>query len=61
MQSNGRFVKIHIELRNIALGTLKNIIPTSNLLLNSYFKNPTVGSHFIFVLNMHDNFHANQV
>ena len=48
MQSNGRFVKTHIELRNIALPqvtldvTLKNVIPTNNLLLNSYFENPIV-------------------
>ena len=35
--------------------TLKNVTPTNNLLLNSNFENPTVGSHFIYVLNMHAN------
>ena len=41
--------------------TLKNVTPTNNLLLNSYFENPTVGSHFLYVFNMHANFHANRV
>ena len=39
--------------------TLKNVTPTNNLLLSSYFENPTVGSHFLFVFNMHVNFHVN--
>ena len=41
--------------------TLKNVKPTNNLLLNSYFENPTVGSHFLYVLNMHVNFLANRM
>ena len=41
--------------------TLKNVTLTNKLLLNSYFENPTVGSHFLYVLNMHANFHANQM
>ena len=40
---------------------LLNVTPTNNLLLNSYFENPTVGLHVLYVLNMHDNFHANWV
>ena len=40
--------------------TLKNVTPTNNL-LNSYFENPIVGSHFLYILNMHANFHANQM
>ena len=39
--------------------TLKNVTLTDNLLLNSYFENPTIGSHFLYVLNMHANSHAN--
>ena len=39
--------------------TLKNVKLTHNILLNSYFENPTVGSHFLYVLNMHANFYAN--
>ena len=41
--------------------TQKNITPPNDLLLNSYFENPTVGSHFLYVLNMHANFHANRM
>ena len=41
--------------------TLKNVTPTNNLLLNSYLENPTVGLHFLYVLNMHANLHANRV
>ena len=40
--------------------TLKNVTPTNNL-LNSYFENPIVGSHFLYILNMYANFHANQM
>ena len=39
--------------------TLKNVTLTDNLLLNSYFENPTIGSHFLYVLNMHASSHAN--
>ena len=40
--------------------TLKNVTLANNLLLNSHFENPTVGSHFLYVFNMHANFHVNQ-
>ena len=33
----------------------------NNLLLNLYFENPTVSLHIPYVLNMHVNFHANQM
>ena len=39
--------------------TLSNITPPNNLLLNSYFKNFIVGLHVLYVLNMHNNIHAN--
>ena len=39
--------------------TLSNVTPPNNLLLNSYFENPTVELHVLYVLNMHTNFHAN--
>ena len=39
--------------------TLSNITPHNNLLLNSYFKNPTVELHVLYILNMHANFHVN--
>ena len=41
--------------------TLKNITPTNNILLNSYFKNPTVGLHVLYVFNMPTKFPANRV
>ena len=41
--------------------TLKNVTPSNNLLLNSYFENPTVGLHVLYDLNMYVNFHANQM
>ena len=62
MWSNGRYVKIHIQLKNfsgvtllkITPGvTLSNITPLNNLLLNSYFENPTVELHVLYVLNIH--------
>ena len=46
----------------ITLGVaLINITPHNNLLLNSYFENPTVELYVVYVLNMHANFHANQM
>ena len=36
--------------------TLKNVTLIDNLLLNSYFENPTIGSHFLYGLNMQANF-----
>lgn len=41
--------------------TLSNITPLNNLLLNSYFKNPTIELHVLYVLNMHAKFHVNQM
>ena len=41
--------------------TLKNITPPNNLLLNSYFEDPTIGLQVLYVLHMHANFHANQM
>ena len=40
---------------------LSNVIPLNNLLLNSYFENPTVELHVLYVLNMHAKFHTNQM
>ena len=67
MYYNGKFVKIHIELRNIGLGqvtpyiTLKIVTPSNNLLLNSYFENIIVGLHVLYDFNIHANFHANRM
>ena len=41
--------------------TLSNITSLNNLLLNSYFENPTVELHVLYFLNTHANFHANQI
>ena len=40
---------------------LSNITLLNNLLLNSYFENPTVELHVLYVLNMHANFHTNHI
>ena len=39
--------------------TLNNITPHNNLLLNSYFENPTIELHVLYVFKMHAIFHAN--
>ena len=39
--------------------TLSNATQPKNLLMNLYFKNPTVELHVLYVLNMHTNFHVN--
>ena len=41
--------------------TLSNVTPPNNLLLNSYFENPTIELHILYVLNMYTNFHANRM
>ena len=41
--------------------TLSNVIPPNNLLLNSYFENPTLELFVLYVLNMHANFYANRM
>ena len=41
--------------------TLNNITPPNNLLLISFFENLTIELHVLYVLNMHVNFHINQI
>ena len=41
--------------------TLNNVTPLNNLLLNSYFENSTIELHVLSILNMHANFHINQM
>ena len=41
--------------------TLSSVTPPNNLLLNSYFRNFTVGLHVLYVFNMHANFHTNRM
>ena len=41
--------------------TLSNIIPSNNLLLNSYFENLTIRLDVLYVFNMHANFYTNQM
>ena len=40
---------------------LSNVIPSNNLLLNSYFENLTVGLHVLYIFNMHAKFYTNQM
>ena len=40
---------------------LNNVTFPNNLLLNSYFKNLTIGSYVLYVLTMHANFHVNRM
>ena len=60
--SNGPFQNKNTFLHNKCLSVTdkSNITLLNNLLLNSYFENPTVGFHAIYVLNMHANFHVNR-
>ena len=54
------FPIIIIWLVQVTLGvTLSNVTLPNNLLLNSYFENPTVDLHVFHVLNTHANFHVN--
>ena len=39
---------------------LNNVTPLNNLLLN-YFESPIVELHVLYVLNIHANFHINQI
>ena len=41
--------------------TLSNVTSPNNLLMNLYFENFTIGLHVLYVLNMHINFHINQM
>ena len=36
-------------------------MPPNNLLMNLYFESSIVGLHVLYVLNMHANFHINQI
>ena len=47
--------------KGVVNNILLNVTPTNNLLLNSYFENPTVGLQVLYVLNMHANFYANRM
>ena len=47
--------------KGVVNNLLLNATPTNNLLLNSYFENPTIGLQVIYVLNMQADFHANLV
>ena len=51
------YIYIYIGWVQVILGvTLSNITLPNNLLLNSYFENPTVELHVLYVLSMHTNF-----
>ena len=39
--------------------TLSNVTLPNNLLLHSYFENPTIKLHVLYVLNTHANIYAN--
>ena len=41
--------------------TLSNVTSPNNLLLSLYFENLNVGLYVLYVLNMHANFHVNQM
>ena len=46
----------------VTLGvTLSDVTSPNNLLFNSYFENPTVELHVLYVFNIHANFHANRM
>ena len=40
---------------------LMRVTTPNSFFLNSYFENLTVGLHDLYVLNMHANFHSNQM
>ena len=40
---------------------LMRVTTPNSFFLNSYFENLTVGLHDLYVLNVHANFHSNQV
>ena len=48
-------------ITQVTLGIiLSNITPPNNLLLNSYFENPIIELHVLYILNIQANFHANR-
>ena len=54
------YIYIYMSWVQITLGvTLSNITLLNNLLFNSYFKNPSVNLHILYVFNMYANFHIN--
>ena len=56
------YIYIYMGWVQITLSvTLSNITPPNNLLMNLYFENFTIGLHVLYVLNMHINFHINQM
>ena len=59
--SQSRFPKTHYSHRHNTMHFQKNVTLTNNLLLNSYFENPTIGLYVLYILNIHVNFHANRV
>ena len=40
---------------------LMGVMPPNNFFLNSYSENLTIELHDLYVLNMHVNFHSNQM
>ena len=40
---------------------LSDVTLSNNLLLDLNFKNSIVGLHVLYILNMHNNIHANQL
>ena len=63
-EKNSLYIYIYIYMGwvQIIFGiTLSNVTPPNNLLLNSYFENPTIELHILYVLNMYTNFHANRM
>ena len=40
---------------------LMGVMPPNNFFLNSYSENLTIELHDLYVLNVHTNFHSNQV
>ena len=40
---------------------LMGVMPPNNFFLNSYSENLTIELHDLYVLNVHANFHSNQV
>ena len=61
-EKNSLYIYIYMGWVQIIFGiTLSNVTPPNNLLLNSYFENPTIELHILYVLNMYTNFHANRM
>ena len=56
LQYTYTYIHTHTHTHTHIYITLPN-----NLLLNSYFENPTVELHVLYVLSMHANFHINQL